>query len=414
MEFISINNKIIDKSCGGREMTQSRDSNDKYIALRNKISSTNLPEEIKKEIYSLIDENKSQRKQINEETQRIDEFFNNMPVGFFRIDKDENYVLVNDAYAEICGYTREEMTQPGFNISKTWAIAEEKNLLLEESRRKELKGIIINFRRKDGTVGSQELFIKARLDEEGELSGYDGYVKDVSERLESLNAEVEARRRAEFLVDLMSHDINNVDQGILMLLEYILIDKELPERYHEPIQMAVEQVNYATELIKNVKKLQAVLEEPINLQRFDPYNAVIHASEAARGAFPQKDLDLTIGFKKEEYYIKADEFVKDLFFNVFHNSMKHSQTDDVRLDVEIKPIDKDTLEIHFSDYGPGIPDEEKKRILQRRLGAKGSGIGLTLVNYLLDRYDGYVQVQDRVEGDQSKGSKFILIMKRGE
>ncbi|MCB2171845.1 PAS domain S-box protein [archaeon] len=393
-------------------MTQRGDVEERHIALREKISSINIPQEIKNEIYSLIDENKSLQMQINEETQRIDEFFNNMPVGFFRIDKDENYILVNDAYAEICGYTREEMLQPGFNISKTWAIAEEKNLLLEESRRKELKGIIINFRRKDGSVGSQELFIKARLGEDGELLGYDGYVKDVSERLESLNAEVEARRRAEFLVDLMSHDINNIDQGILMLLEYILIDKELPEKYHDPIQMAVEQVNYATDLIKNVKKLQTVLEEPINLHRIDPYNAVMYASEAARGAFPQKDLDLTMRFKEGEFYIRADEFVKDLFFNVFHNAMKHSQTEYVRLDVEIKSRDEDTLEIHFSDYGPGIPDEEKKRILQRRLGAKGSGIGLTLVNYLLDRYDGYVQVQDRVEGDKSKGSKFILIMKR--
>ena len=155
-----------------------------------------------------------------------------------------------------------------------------------------------------------------------------------------------------------------------------------------------------------------MLEEPINLYRIDPYSAVMYASEAARGAFPQKDLDLRIEFNEGDFFIEADEFVKDLFFNVFHNAMKHSHTDDVRLDVDIKPRDEDILEIHFSDYGPGIPDEEKKRILQRRLGAKGSGIGLTLVNYLLDRYDGYVQVLDRVEGDQSKGSKFILITKR--
>ncbi|MCW4011824.1 MAG: PAS domain-containing sensor histidine kinase [Candidatus Bathyarchaeota archaeon] len=369
---------------------------------------------MKKQIHQLIDKNQSQKKQIQEETQELDNFFNTMPVGFFRIDENENYILVNNAYAEIFGYTREEMLYPGLNITKTWAIAEEKNLLLLEARRKELKGIIINCLRKDGSIGSQELFIKARYSDEGDFLGYEGYAKDVSERLESLNGEAEARRRAEFLVDLMSHDINNIDQGILMLLEYILLDKELPEKYQDPIKMAVEQVHYATELIKNVKKLQAVLEEPINLTIIDPYPAIIQASEAAKGAFPQKTLNVEIGFEAGTVYILADSFVKDLFFNIFHNSMKHSEGEEVKLDIQTTPSQVDEMvEIHISDYGPGIPNEEKKRILQRRLGAKGSGIGLTLVNYLLDRYEGFVQVKDRVEGQQSMGSKFILIMKRG-
>jgi signal transduction histidine kinase len=283
-----------------------------------------------------------------------------------------------------------------------------------EALRKELKGIIINYRRKDGTIGGQELIIKARYNEDGEFLCYDGYAKDVSERLESLNAEAEARRRAEFLVDLMSHDINNIDQGIVMLLEYILLDEELPQKYQDPLKMAVEQVNYATELIKNVKKLQSVLEEPINLKRIDTYNAITQASEATRGAFPQKTLEVEIGFMEDTVFILADSFVKDLFFNIFHNSMKHSKGKKVKLDIQTRPSKiTDMIEIHICDYGPGIPDEEKKRILQRRLGAKGSGIGLTLVNYLLDRYEGFVQVKDRIEDDRSSGSRFIIVVKRG-
>ncbi len=382
--------------------------------LREKLGEIAIPLEPLKELYVLIDENTSLKEQLNEETIKNYEFLNDVSIGVFRIDKEENYTIVNEAYAEICGYKREEMLVSGFNINKVWAIAEEKNLLLEEAQRKELKGIIINYKRKDRTVGSQELFIKARLNEAGELLGYDGYAKDVSERLESINAEVEARRRAEFLVDLMSHDINNIDQGILMILEYILIDKKLPERHQEPLKMAVEQVHYATELIKNVKKLQLVLEEPVNLQSLDPYRYIVEAFEAAERAYPNKSLQGNMEIKEGDLRVLADDFLKDLFFNVFHNSLKHSRSDSVRLDVTQTQSSLDGMvEIQICDYGPGIPNEEKKRILQRRLGAKGSGIGLTIVNYLLDRYDGFVQVRDRIEGDQRSGSRFILVFQKG-
>ena len=396
-------------------MNKDEDSSNVTSNLKEKMRKNSVPEELIKEIYTVLDENTGLKKQLEEETSRNQEFFNDMSVGYFRIDKDENYTIVNEAYANICGYKREEMLVPGFNIDKIWAIAEEKHLLLMEAQRKELRGIIINYKRKDGTEGSQELFLKARMDEDGNLLGYDGYARDVSKRLNSLNAEVEARRRAEFLVDLMSHDINNIDQGILMILEYILLDEKLPEGHREPIKMAVEQVNYATELIKNVKKLQVVLEEPVNSRTLDPYRYIVDASEAAKRAFPHKSLEIKIQLKEGELLVMADDFLKDLFFNVFHNALKHSNSDKVRLDISQEPSKLEgMIEIHVCDNGPGIPDQEKKRILQRRLGAKGSGIGLTIVNYLLDRYEGFVQVRDRIEGDQKSGSRFIIVLHKGD
>jgi PAS domain S-box-containing protein len=95
-------------------------------ALIKSLKQTNLESRIVQEIISLINENTSLKKHIEEENTRYTEFLNNMPLGFFRIDANENYILVNDAYTEICGYTREEMLEPEFKVSKTWAIAEGK------------------------------------------------------------------------------------------------------------------------------------------------------------------------------------------------------------------------------------------------------------------------------------------------
>jgi signal transduction histidine kinase len=229
-----------------------------------------------------------------------------------------------------------------------------------------------------------------------------------------LNDEIEARRRAEFLVDLMSHDINNINQGLQMLLEYIAIDHNVSENYNEPLRLALEQVQYITDLIRNVKKLQSVLEEPVELKLVDPYKAIQKAAEAAQRAFTHKTLELNIDFEEDQIHVLADDFLSDLFFNLFHNSFKHTPSKTVQIDIDanVNEISK-KVEISIMDHGPGIPDEEKKRILQRRLGAKGSGIGLTIVNYLIDRYDGDIQVKDRIDGVQSSGSRFILILGAG-
>ena len=39
------------------------------------------------------------------------------------------------------------------------------------------------------------------------------------------------------------------------------------------------------------------------------------------------------------------------------------------------------------------------------------GLGLSLVKMLVESYDGKIWVEDRVEGDHTKGSKFILLIK---
>ncbi|MBD3172370.1 PAS domain S-box protein [Candidatus Bathyarchaeota archaeon] len=345
---------------------------------------------------------------------KFNHFFNNTIEGIFRIDPKGNYVFLNDTYADIYGYTKEEMLKPGFDVYKTWIIEEEIKLLLDEAKKKPIEGIIINFKKKNGSYGKLELHIQARFESEGFL-GYDGFAKDITERHQSIKAEIEARRRAEFLVDLMSHDINNINQGLLMLLEHLRGEEELTQNHRVPIKLAIEQVNYATELIKNVKKLQTVLEEPIELTQVKIGNIIDLAAEAAKGAFPKKKLEVSFDESVKNTKVLADDFLKDLFFNLFHNSMKHSDGDNVRIDVGVYPADiSENVEIHVCDYGSGIPDEEKKRILQRRLGAKGSGIGLTIVNYLLDRYNGDIRIQDRVENKPSNGSRFIIVLPRGD
>lgn len=41
---------------------------------------------------------------------------------------------------------------------------------------------------------------------------------------------------------------------------------------------------------------------------------------------------------------------------------------------------------------------------------RGKGLGLYLVKTLVDRFHGNVSVEDRVQGDRSMGSKFVVVL----
>ena len=71
-----------------------------------------------------------------------------------------------------------------------------------------------------------------------------------------------------------------------------------------------------------------------------------------------------------------------------------------------------TLNLSVSDHGPGIPPEEHEKIFERfyRLGSElrretqGVGIGLSIVQHIVEAHGGRV----RVESDVGKGSRFVI------
>ena len=70
--------------------------------------------------------------------------------------------------------------------------------------------------------------------------------------------------------------------------------------------------------------------------------------------------------------------------------------------------------MEFKDNGEGIPDLQKKHIFQHEfkefVSGKGMGLGLSLVKKIIKSYNGNIRVEDKVKGDYTKGSNFILLI----
>ena len=75
---------------------------------------------------------------------------------------------------------------------------------------------------------------------------------------------------------------------------------------------------------------------------------------------------------------------------------------------------KNYYKVSIEDNGPGIPDDMKDKIFNRlqrgETKARGMGLGLYLVKSLVDSYNGKVWVEDRVTGDHTKGSRFVVLL----
>jgi signal transduction histidine kinase len=71
-----------------------------------------------------------------------------------------------------------------------------------------------------------------------------------------------------------------------------------------------------------------------------------------------------------------------------------------------------TIELRFADTGPGIPEEDRKRIFDPFFSTRdgSSGLGLAIVHNIIDLHRGSVDVERGVRG----GSVFTVLLPLAE
>ncbi len=113
----------------------------------------------------------------------------------------------------------------------------------------------------------------------------------------------------------------------------------------------------------------------------------------------------------DAFILNGDELLlKILVSNLVDNAVKYTPPD---AQVVIK-LETGNSEIRFevSDTGPGIPDEEKEKVLSKfyRMGseetrnAKGTGLGLYLCKKIVEAHKGRLKIADNIP----VGSRFII------
>ncbi|MDN7025781.1 PAS domain S-box protein [Methanoculleus sp. FWC-SCC1] len=211
-----------------------------------------------------------------------------------------------------------------------------------------------------------------------------------------------ANREANLYLDILTHDIRNTE-NVSNLYADLLIDALEGEAvgYVKKLQRSIQK---SIDILRTVSTIRRIHRAPSELKPMD-LDAVI------RGViddFPSG----TFLYEETHISVLADDLLSVIFTNLIGNAVKFGGPD-VTITVRVDEEDG-FVRVTVADTGPGVPDEEKEAIFHRYEQQKrgvGEGLGLYLVQILVERYGGEVWVEDRVPGHPEEGAAFRFTLR---
>lgn len=338
-------------------------------------------------------------------------------VGNWAWDLKTNEMQWSDEIFRIFGMSKD--LRPTCDWLVSHIHPEDRELFVQSAHEAIVKNKLFNIDFRIITLDGTALYInyvadKLRRDAEGRPAWMYGIVQDITARKQVEEALQEAKAQAELYLDLMGHDINNMNQIGIGFLELSLDTLGLDEYGRSLLSKSLSAFESSSRLIDNVRKLQKIRSGQLQQKEMDVgqvladiqcYYKNLHGSSITINYEPASDC-----------MVMADEMLYDLFSNLVGNAIKHSMgTPVINMVIETTTENGNKYyRVAIEDNGPGISDEFKVIIFNRHLRnsakAKGSGIGLYLVKALADNYKGRVWVEDHVPCNRSNGSRFMVML----
>lgn len=211
--------------------------------------------------------------------------------------------------------------------------------------------------------------------------------------------DIKARNESLALMNrIVRHDIRNDMEAVLGRVEYLerQVDHE-DKQYLTDVRRIASEVVDLTGAIGRVADAIVEGAEP-DLEPVDPVEVVRSQIEMARQAHERGHTDPTFVGPEDppEVRVLSDDLLSAVLSNLIDNAVFHSDVDSPRIEVDVG-ADDEWVRITVADDGLGIPDDRKEAVFDRgELGAdsEGTGLGMYLVDRLVDLYGGEVYVED--------------------
>ena len=227
-----------------------------------------------------------------------------------------------------------------------------------------------------------------------------------------------AYNRSNLYKDVFTHDINNILQNILSSLELTKIFSSDPKRrqsFEEVTNLIYEQVIRGKMLVSNVQELSNTDDITSSLFSIEALKVLKDSVESVKNHFTQKVVNIKIYSLQNDYFVRANDLLKDVFRNILINAIQHNTKPFVEIFIKISKENYKGIQFikfEFLDNGIGIHDSMKQLIFGREYKKEGIpsgiGLGLLLVKKILESYKGEIRVEDNIKGNFTEGSNFII------
>ncbi|MFQ3294597.1 MAG: PAS domain S-box-containing protein [Halobacteriales archaeon] len=346
----------------------------------------------------------SDRKQLEEDlretTERYESLFTSIQDAILVADTDRRIVNCNSAFTDLFGYEFSDIEGERISvIYESQSEYERMNEALEGHLDDPQFRYTAKYRKQSGQVFPGETNVFSLRDENADLVGYIGLIRDVSDR--------ERRDRQLKIIDrVLRHNINN-DMNVINGSA-----QTIAEIGGDDLEPYLENITTTTEkLLDTVQKERAVtdvlLDSPEE-QSLDLVPIVKRVVADANSRHPDAEITTELS---DEGQARGSPRVRQAIVELIENAIVHSDQEQPSIEVEVE-WDAETVSISVTDDGPGIPDMEQQ-VLTADADIEplfhGSGLGLWIVTLIVEQSDGMLEFTD----NQPRGSEVTIVLPRG-
>ena len=203
----------------------------------------------------------------------------------------------------------------------------------------------------------------------------------------------------------IAHDLRTPLAELRSRLEELLLTRPGPEQTFAEIESSIADVDRVIGIFNALLRL-AEIDTGTRRSGFIEIDAATIAGEAAEFYQPVAELQgVALSFVSSGPLALAGDplLLAQAVGNLIDNALKYAQENGAIM-VEVSRRPDGAIEIAVSDDGPGIPDEEKPKVLERfyrgdaSRGTPGAGLGLSLVAAVAKLHGGVLKLTDNHPG----------------
>lgn len=237
--------------------------------------------------------------------------------------------------------------------------------------------------------------------------------KRLIDQLEKENIEKAYKLRIDLFTQF-SHELRTPLTLITAPTEDLLRDDTLPDKFLYPIRQIDKNANRILLLVNQLLDFRKIENGnmKLRLSKIDCIRFLAEQIENFRTAAQKRNVGLVLreGPAPDDFWADAD-LLDRVVSNLLSNALKHSP-DNARIEIGTLRAENGSLVIYVQDQGEGIAESDREKIFEpfyqvptrKRLRSFGSGIGLTLVKYVVTLHKGKVWVESK----KGEGSRFVL------
>ncbi len=215
---------------------------------------------------------------------------------------------------------------------------------------------------------------------------------------ETIEAQLRRAHKMEILGKLaggVAHEVRNPLYAILSITEALNQEIGNNPEYKPYIEHIQTQVDRLSRLMQDLLELGRPI-EPTNLHRESLYIICTSAINLWKKSTKQKAHKVHLIQPSEPCNINvlADSSkLQQVFFNLLENAAQHSPEGSEIILKILKP-EKNTIKVHITDQGSGIPPEHLSRVFEPFFTTRktGTGLGLSIVRHIIESHGGNVTI----------------------